>query len=483
MFSKTKVSWYRRIGVRLTARYTCTFLLIVFLLFAFLDYRLKHELIKEVDHMLFDEAQEVLAEIVDLEKSVTPDAPQAELAEYEEEAIGRKNYPIYFRVLNKQGGIIYVSSTTRGFSFPQWSVQKGGDIQTTSQNIDIQGRSAPFRLLTYSASEGVESDYVIQVATYLRRAYKTARNFRENLYISFGLALVISALGGWALARRTFRPIDTMTQAARDITLSNLDARLPRPRTDDELDRLVVTFNEMFERLQDSFQTLRRFTADAAHELRTPIAALRGETEVILSQDRSSSEYREILANNLHRLEFLTKLVNELLFLSQADKGKDIFRREPLMLDQVLTDVGEAFRLVANQKGVVLSLDLPRDILVTGDDTRLRQVFTNLIDNAIRYTPKGGDIEISALPQNGNVTVTIKDTGIGIPEDEIPHIFDRFYRVDKARSREDGGTGLGLNICEWIVKAHQGSIEVESRLGKGTTIHVTLPSASHDNKH
>lgn len=433
--------------------------------------------------MLFDEAQEVLAEAAGPEKGVSPDVQHADLAEYEKEVIGRKNYPIYFRVLNRQGGIIYVSSTTKGFSFPPWSVHKGGGTHTTSQNIDIKGRSAPFRLLTYSSSEGVKSDYVIQVATYLRRAYKTVKNFRENLYIAFALAVVISALGGWALARRTFRPIDTMTQAARDITLSNLSARLPRPRTDDELDRLVVTFNDMFERLQDSFDTLRRFTADAAHELRTPIAALRGETEVILSQDRSASEYREILANNLDRLEFLTKLVNELLFLSQADKGKDMLRRKPLRLDQLLTDVAEAFRVVANQKGLDLSLDLPKNISVTGDDTRLRQVFTNLIDNAIRYTPKGGNIEITVFPQNGNVTVTIKDTGLGIPADEIPHIFDRFYRVDKSRSRDDGGTGLGLNICEWIVKAHQGSIEVQSRLGKGTTIHVTLPSASHDHKH
>jgi heavy metal sensor kinase len=458
-------------------------LLIVFLLFVFLDYRLEHELIKEVDHMLFDEAQEVLAEAAGPEKGVSPDVQHAELAEYEAETIGRENYPIYFRVLNKQEGIIYVSSTTRGFSFPPWSVREGGGTYKTSQNIDIKGRSAPFRLLTYSSSEGVESDYVIQVATYLRRAYKTVKNFRDNLYIAFGLAVVISVWGGWALARRTFRPIDTVTEAARGISFSNFNARLPRPGTDDELDRLVVTFNDMFERLQDSFEKLRRFTADAAHELRTPIAAFRGETEVILSQDRSSREYREILANNLDRLEFLTKLDNELLFLSQADKEQDMLNREPLMLDRLLMDVAEAFQAVARQKGLDLSWDLPEDVSVTGDDTRLRQVFTNLIDNATRYTPEWGNIRIAAILRNGNVRVTIKDTGIGIPEDEIPHIFDRFYRVDKSRSREDGGTGLGLNICEWIVKAHQGSIEVQSRPGKGTTIHVTLPSASHDHKH
>lgn len=480
MSSKTKVNWYHRIDVRLTLWYMFTFLSIVFMLFVFLDYRLKHELIKEIDHMLLDEAKEVLAET--LQETKENDVQHSELAQYEEETAGRKHYQIFFRILDKQGEIVYESSTTGGFSFPPWSGQGGSGAPITTENIEVTGRSSPFRLLTYASHQEDGSEYVIQIATYLRRAYKTANNFRNNLFIAFGLALIICALGGWALARRTLRPIDTITKTARRISASNLNARLPRPGTDDELDRLVVTINDTFERLQDSFQTLRQFTADAAHELRTPIAALQGETEVILSQERSTAEYREALINNLDRLEFLSRLVNDLLLLSQADKGKDMLRSKSLILNRLVMDVGEAFQAVAQQKGIDLSLDVSKDVTVTGDDTRLRQVFSNLLDNAIRYTPQGGSISITVLLQNGNVTVAIKDTGIGIPKEKIPYIFDRFYRVDKSRSRQDGGTGLGLSICQWIVKAHGGSIEVESRPGEGTTFRVTFPTAPLSNQ-
>lgn len=234
----------------------------------------------------------------------------------------------------------------------------------------------------------------------------------------------------------------------------------------------------MIERLDESFQKLSRFTADAAHELRTPITALKGETEVLLSRKRSSEDYHEALTNNLERLDFLTKLVNDLLILSQADEGKASLKIENLNFSELLKELYEAFTIVAIQKKISFTFSAPEEILINGDSIKLKQLFSNLIDNAIKYTPDGGTISLIVQPGKDQVAVVLKDTGIGIPSDDLPHIFDRFYRVDTSRSRLSGGVGLGLSICQWIVKAHHGTIDVKSQFHQGTTFTVILPKES-----
>ena len=469
MSSKKKVSLYRRVDIRLTAWYTFTFLIIVLITFGFLDYRLEHNLLKEVDRLLADEAHEIVSEIVH-----NPHNVMSHLKQFENIASGRTHYAIAFEVSDSQGEMIYASAPLRGLIFPVCCSEDHGPIVT--RNLAAPGRSSRFRLCTYHYQEEGQLKYVVQVATYLRGLDKTTRNFRRNLVLAFMMSMVTGALGGWFLARKTLRPIEEITTNTNRITATNLSERLPITGTDDELDRLAATINDMVNRLEAAFQKLLQFTADAAHELRTPIAALRGETEVILSQDRTSADYREALINNLGRLEFLTRLVNDLLLLAQADEGKGTLRRESIQLNKLVEDLGDAYGAVAGKRGVTLSLDTSLPVSIAGDDTRLRQLFSNLIDNAIKYTPSGGTITIAVVPENEKVSVTITDTGMGIIKEEIPRIFDRFYKVDKSRSREEGGTGLGLSICRWIVEAHKGNIDVKSRPGKGTTIRVTLPS-------
>jgi heavy metal sensor kinase len=306
---------------------------------------------------------------------------------------------------------------------------------------------------------------------------KNIINFRGNLAAAFFLALLFGSMGGWLLSRRTLRPIEKIAQTTKQITATSLSQRLPRQGTDDELDRLAETINQMLVRLEESFQKLSQFTADAAHELRTPIAALKGETEVLLSQRRSPEEYREALGDNLERLDFLTKLVNDLLLLSQADEGKETLQFEAILLPELLRDLWEAFTVVAGQKRITFTFECPEEVMVNGDRLKLQRLFSNLIDNAVKYTPHGGKISLSIQPEPARVTIILRNTGSGIPKDDLPHVFDRFYRVDKSRSRLSGGTGLGLSICQWIVKAHQGTIHLNSEPSQGTTVTVTLPTS------
>ena len=369
MSSKKKISIYRRVAVRLTAWYALTFLIIVLITFVFLDYRLRHNLLKEVDRILVDEAHEVVSEMIH-----NPEDIDTHLAELEKSMSRRKHYPIAFRVFDWQGTMLYATTAVRGLTFPACCPRDKGQKESVSRIILSPERSSKFRLCTLRSQEGDHPKYIVQVATYLRRLEKTTGNFRRNLLTAFLLSMLTGGIGGWFLARRTLRPIEEITTSTHRITATNLSERLPLTGTDDELDRLVATINDMLNRLEESFRKLAQFTADAAHELRTPIAALRGETEVLLSRERPLVEYREALTNNLERLDFLTKLVNDLLLLSQADEGKGTGREEDVPLTHLLKDLWDAFRAVAQQMGIELSFEGPEGIVVKGNSLQLNRL-------------------------------------------------------------------------------------------------------------
>lgn len=461
----------KRLDVRLALWHMATFLTIILLLFGFLDYRLRRNLMKETDRMLVDEAREIINEVQQDPSKIT-----AQLQEYEKGVPLRKFYRIAFRLVDQAGTVLYTSSVPEGFVFPEKSLTDILPDRPVSENVRVPSRGSPFRVCTYAYKASAHLGYVVQIATYLRHLEKSMRNFREVLLIAFLLAFLFGSLGGWFLSRRSLRPIDELTNTTTRITATNLSERLPLRDSGDQLDRLAMTINQMIARLEASFQRLTQFTADAAHELRTPIAALRGDAEVLLSRNRTAEEYRETLTNSLERLSFLTKLINDLLFLSQADEGKDVPPAETVDLTQTLRELWEAFRVVAAQKHVHFDFQAPPRGLVAGDRVKLTQLFSNLFDNAIKYTPAGGTITLSLVREERTLRITLRDTGIGIPAEYLPYLFDRFYRVDKSRSRDSGGTGLGLSICRQIVATHQGSIEVRSTPHQGTTVIVILPA-------
>jgi two-component system OmpR family sensor kinase len=305
------------------------------------------------------------------------------------------------------------------------------------------------------------------------------RDLLENLYLIFLLlvpiALAVSIFGGLALAHKSLQPVDEITTRARRITAENLDQTLPVRNVNDEIGRLTATFNDMIQRLHDSFAQVRQFSADASHELRTPLTVMRGEIELALRGKLRPQQYRTVLESSLEEILRMTSITDNLLLLAKAEQGTLDVHFSEVNLQSLVDELYEDSEVLAEQKHIAVSLQENAPITIVGDRDRLRQLFLNLVDNAIKYTPEGGAVTLATRRHNGTALFQIHDTGIGIPPGDVEKIFNRFYRVDKARSREQGGTGLGLSIAKWIAELHRGTITVTSEVNKGSTFTVTLP--------
>lgn len=319
---------------------------------------------------------------------------------------------------------------------------------------------------------------VLVVAYPFDEVQSSLDDFLRTLMLLIPVVLLVSTIGGWFLARASLRPVDELTRTAQDITASNLSRRLPVAKSNDEIKRLSETLNDMISRLESSFGRIRQFTADASHELRTPLTILTGELELALRSARTEEEYQEVISSALQETLRMSRVVEDLLLLSRADMGHIRLQSEMINLNDILVDLADATSILGADKNLSISYrheDQP--IYVLGDHARLYQMFLNLLDNAVKYTPRDGSISLT-LYRDGNVAeVRVRDTGIGISKEHQKKIFDRFYRVDKARSRAHGGVGLGLSIVEWTARAHDGVITVESEPGHGSTFIVRLPLA------
>jgi heavy metal sensor kinase len=300
--------------------------------------------------------------------------------------------------------------------------------------------------------------------------------FGRYLVMLAPILLLAAAGGGYWLSRKALSPVDVLVQTARNIGGSNLGARLERLTTGDELQRLSDTLNQMLDRIEEVFRGVAQFTADASHELRTPISLIRAEAEIALRKPRSDEQYREALRHVLLEAERTSSLVEKLLGLARADSGCESLSMQQLDLRGMITEVGGEWRpLLAIRNLEFRQRTTGQELVVRGDPTALRRVWTILLDNAAKFTLPPGLVELSLEEREGRATVSVRDTGIGIAPDDQSKIFQRFYRADKARSHEFGGAGLGLAIAQWIVRQHGGSIEVHSSLGKGSLFNVELP--------
>ena len=293
--------------------------------------------------------------------------------------------------------------------------------------------------------------------------------------------LILGVAGGGWLSGRTLRPIEAMSHMAKSISVENLSQRIDLAETDNELGQLAIILNQTFDRLQSAFEHQLRFTGDASHELRTPLAVILSQTEFALSKPRSSDEYRVALETCQRASRRMKSLIDSLLLLARFDAGHPDLQQRPLDLAEVATESVELLRPLADERKIVVTSAVTPVPLV-GDRERLGQVVTNLLANAIRYNDEGGRVDVRVERVNGHAVVSVSDNGIGIPADELPHIFERFYRVDKARTRSDGGSGLGLAICQSVVEAHGGQIVVRSEPQQGTTLEVQLPILSETSK-
>jgi heavy metal sensor kinase len=305
--------------------------------------------------------------------------------------------------------------------------------------------------------------------------YEVAYEFKQILSVGAPLTLVLVLLAGWLLANLVMRPVVTVADTAEKITLSNLQLRLSEYPGKDEFGKLVETLNKMISRIEEGVMRVRQFTQDAAHELRTPLTILRGELELLYQQESLPDDTRASLQKTLDRAIAMSKIVSNLMLLAQSDAGRYPIEKKVFRLDEAMQETVDDAQILAEDRPIIIIKNSTKPVEFLGDEQLIRHLLLNLSDNALKYTQEG-KIEFSLKSLRDRIEFGIEDTGIGIPEEDLPHIFDRFYRVDKARSRGEDGSGLGLAICQWIVHAHGGVINIESEVGKGTAVHISLPS-------
>lgn len=299
----------------------------------------------------------------------------------------------------------------------------------------------------------------------------------RTLVIAVLLALAVAAGGGIFLARRALQPVDRIAQTAREIGESDLSRRIDVD-SQDELGRLAATLNGMIARLEQAFQRQQQFTSDASHELRTPLAVIEAEATLALRRDRPADDYRQSLEIISEESRHMAAIIDQLLTLARADAGKEQWHFTNVDLGKLIDNLSTDVRVLCQEKGLAIQVGQMQELTVRGDEAGLRKLFMNLFDNAIRYTSAPGTVSVSMDCQGPMAVVTVADTGSGIPSEEIPFIFDRFYRVGKSRSQPEGGSGLGLAICRHIAEAHGAEIEVDSLVGAGSTFSVRLPLQS-----
>jgi len=341
------------------------------------------------------------------------------------------------------------------------------------ESADYSG--LPLRVMDTAVSVGGRQ-FVIQVADPMDDYLEAVERFRTAMLIGIPALLIIAAGGGYWISTRALHPVDQITRAAQAINPQDLSRRITVPQTRDELQRMAETLNQMLQRIEAAVARITQFTADASHELRTPVALIRTRAEVTLAKPRTSDQYRDALKEVLTESERTSALIEALITLARADTGAEALNFDRTNISEIANEVCTQARTLTEAKQLHWKAIIPEvAIWVEGDANALRRLLLILIDNAVKYTPPTGSVSLGLERNGSHAEIRIRDTGIGISKADLPHIFDRFYRADKARSRDLGGAGLGLSIGRWIANAHGGEIKVESSTPNGTTFLVWFP--------
>jgi two-component system, OmpR family, heavy metal sensor histidine kinase CusS len=483
------------IGWRLTLWYLAIFALGQFAFGVGMWLVLRHHLVGLVDKNLQNQAADVRSFLAAQKKNADVPKFQEEVTE----AYGEEHAGEYLAIYTSNGEPVYVSDFLRrnSFAVAVSAFGTGPPSRDLFENREIGGRHLRF-LRSSTNTHGLT--FLIATGAPMHEVWETLHALRNYLLLLAPLVLMISAVGGHWLSHRALAPVDALTRTARNISGHNLSNRLEKLDTGDELQRLSDTLNEMLDRIEKVFLRITQFTADASHELRTPISLMRTEAEVALRRARDSHAYREALQHILNETEKTSVLIEDLLALARADSGSESLKPQPVELGELLRDCVQGWQPLAARAGHELAFrSADRDhVWVVADESALRRVLAILLDNAVKYTPAPGHIDVSLevildVKQDVNqyvkqevnqddrerrAVVSVSDSGIGISAEEQSKIFERFYRVDKARGRAAGGAGLGLAIARWIVERHGGSITVESAPDKGSRFSLQMPTVS-----
>lgn len=380
-----------------------------------------------------------------------------------------------FTRVTTNGTVAYVSGTPADRSFNPASVPAAPSAQKTESfgHRMLPDGTGLLIVMVSRTSNGVR--LVVEEGSSMASMRATLRAWLTVLVLGLA-ALVLGAVsGGVVLVQRALQPVDRIIRTAERISSRNLSERLPVPNTGDEIERLSTALNEMIRRLDEGFQHTQRFFADASHELRTPLTIIQGELESVIKSSDEKAELRDTAASTLEEVDRLKNIVEGLFALSRLDAGEAQTKAEPFDLTTLANTTADQMSLLAEDKNISIHFQSKERVVVEGDRARLKQVMVNLLDNAIKYTPGGGRIDVSVKARDGRAVLEVADNGVGIPLDAQPHVFERFYRVDKARSRDLGGAGLGLSIVKAICLAHNGFVSLRSEEGAGSCFTVELP--------
>ena len=391
--------------------------------------------------------------------------------------------PQFLSVVDREGKVTDQIPDAEGHEVPviKPALERAANEWTPQFDEVSLSATEHVRIITWPARDEDGEMFFVVVGQSLRDVQRAQKQLVLLLAIANPAALLLASLGGLWLAKKALSPVDRLTRAAERIGRGNLTERVEEPRSRDEIGRLAATFNQMIGRLEQAFERERHFTADASHELKTPLAVLRGDIEVALRRQRAPEEYQRVLTSSLEEIARLTKLTEDLLTLARSDADESVLEREQVQLDQLAPEACAYMAALADSAGVSLTYDPPpSEILVEGDQKRLQQLLVNLLDNAIKYTPPGGSARLALAAKGSSAVIEVSDTGRGIPASALPHIFERFYRQTDPRDSRVTGFGLGLAISKWIADAHGGSIEVDSREGQGSRFTVRLPLQKGD---
>ncbi|HLV88892.1 MAG TPA: heavy metal sensor histidine kinase [Candidatus Sulfotelmatobacter sp.] len=425
-------------------------------------------------YYLYDLADDSLeSQVEDLRNFMLAQKKDATIAKLQEEV--NESYALehpgdYLEISAEDGSVIYRSAFLR--DHPLAPIATGQLTEPVYRNRRLAGHPLRFIVERLEANGHV---YTVTMGLGTEDVVETLSVFRTYLFLLGPLLFLVAAGGGYWLSRRALSPVDTLVRTAHEISGVNLNSRLPKLTTGDELQRLADTLNEMLDRIEGAFQRVTQFTADASHELRTPVSLIRTEAELALRRSRGEEEYKESLRNILLEAERTTAMIEELLALARADSGRETLHMEPVNLAEMLGSTLDSWKQVATIRNLGFSADIGEDVFVLADSTALRRVADLLLDNAFKYTSAPGTVRLLLEREKSSAVFSVADSGPGIAKEEQSRIFERFYRVDQARSRDQGGAGLGLAIAKWIVTQHHGTITVKSKPGDGATFRVELP--------
>jgi heavy metal sensor kinase len=378
-------------------------------------------------------------------------------------------------VFNSDGKISFNNRKSIGILIDDAAVQKA--LSGTLIRDNVQSLSGSLRVLTQPIERDGRTVGALQLGLSEGDVRDTLNQLLLIIAIAYPLTLLVASAGGVFLAGRALAPIDRLSGVARRITAEDLHQRIDLDLPDDEVGRLAHTLNDMIARLDEAFTRQRRFTADASHELRTPLTVIKGQTEVALQRDRDVESYKKVLQSVNGQVDRMIRMSASLLTLARADAGQIPMATEPTDIERIVGDAAEQMRVAADANEIELQVSPGPSVRTLADGDLLLQLMLNLLDNAVKYTPRYGLIRVGWSVADGHVEIRVSDTGPGIAAQHLPRIFDRFYRADEARSHPNGGAGLGLSISRWIAEAHGGSITAVSTSGNGTTFTVRLPAS------